>query len=118
MPLITFSSPEYKDKTVYAVAGSHTETVLKIAKTNKIPIQFDCEDGNCGSCLIKVKSVDTKGRMGYHLTDKEIEVLKQLGKLSTDDVEKMMVEDLPSEWRLACQMIPRDEDILVEYAIE
>ena len=34
MALITFASPEYKDKTVYAVAGSHTETILKIAKAN------------------------------------------------------------------------------------
>ena len=40
MPLITFTNPDYKDKTVYAVAGSFTETVLKIAKTNKIPINF------------------------------------------------------------------------------
>ena len=112
------SSPEYKDKTVYAVAGSHTETILKIAKTNKIPIRFDCEDGNCGSCLIRVKSVDSKERMGYHLTDKEIEVLKEVGKLSADDIDTLMVEDLPSEWRLACQMIPRDEDVLVEYALE
>lgn len=118
MALITFSSPEYKDKTVYAVAGSHTETILKIAKTNKIPIKFDCEDGECGSCLIRVKSVDSKDRMGYHLTDKEKEVLRQLGKLSPEDIEKLAVDDLPSEWRLACQMIPRDEDILVEYGLE
>ncbi|NOS88548.1 MAG: ferredoxin, partial [Methylococcaceae bacterium] len=27
----------------------------------------------------------------------------------------MIVDDLPSPWRLACQMIVRDEDILVEY---
>ena len=115
MPLLTFSSPEYSDKTVYAVAGSHTETVLKIAKTNKIPIQFDCQDGECGSCLVRVTSVDDKQRMGYHLTEKEKAVLTQLGKLSKDDLERLIVDDMPSEWRLACQMIPRDEDVLVEY---
>ncbi len=116
MALITFSSPEYKDKTVYAVSGSHTETVLKIAKTNKIPISFDCQDGECGSCLVRVTSVEQKvGRMGGPLTDKEITVLRQLGKITKDDVDNMAVDDLPTEWRLACQMIPRDEDILVEY---
>lgn len=117
MALITFTSPEYKDKTVYAVAGSHTETVLKIAKTNKIPIGFDCEDGECGSCLVRVTSVDTEKstRMGGPLTDKEINILRQVGKISKDEVEQMAVSDLPTEWRLACQMIPRDEDILVEY---
>lgn len=116
MALITFTSPEYKDKTVYAVAGSHTETVLKIAKTNKIPISFDCQDGECGSCLVRVSSVDDKNqRMGGPLTDKEVTILRQLGKITKDDVDSMAVDDLPTEWRLACQMIPRDEDILVEY---
>ena len=47
MALVTFSSPEYKDKTVYAVAGSHTETLLKIAKEYQVPIDFECEDGEC-----------------------------------------------------------------------
>jgi ferredoxin len=115
MALITFSNPEYKDKTVYAVAGSHTETILKIAKTNKIPLQFDCQDGQCGSCVVRVMSVDKKPRMGYHLTEKEKEVLVQLGKLSKDDLEQLIVDDMPSEWRLACQMIPRDEDVVIEY---
>ncbi|WP_455217982.1 2Fe-2S iron-sulfur cluster-binding protein [Kaarinaea lacus] len=116
MALINFSSPEFKDKTVYAVAGSHTETVLKIAKSNKIPIDFSCENGECGSCVIRVKSVNPdKPRMGYHLTEKEKTVLLEVGKLTREDMEKLIVDDLPSEWRLACQFIPRDEDVLVEY---
>jgi ferredoxin len=115
MALITFSSPEYKDKTVYAVAGSHTQTVLKIALENKIPINFECQDGECGTCLVKVSSVDRKERMGGPLTEKEKTVLRQLGKLTKEEMEQMIVDDLPSPWRLACQMIVRDEDILVEY---
>ena len=50
MPLITFSHPEHGIKTVYTAAGSHTETILKIAKDNQIPIAFDCQDGECGTC--------------------------------------------------------------------
>lgn len=116
MALITFTNPEYKDKTVYAVAGSFTETVLKIAKANQVPIDFECQDGECGTCLVKVSSVDKKNqRMGGPLTDKEINVLRSLGKLSKEDVENMAVDDLPSEYRLACQLIVRDEDVLVEY---
>ncbi|MCX7085898.1 MAG: 2Fe-2S iron-sulfur cluster-binding protein [Methylococcales bacterium] len=116
MALITFSSPEYKDKTVYAVAGSHTETLLKIARENKIPIDYSCEDGECGSCLIKVSSIDDKlQRMGGPLTEKEKEVLKANGKITQEEIDKMLLDDLPSTWRLACQMIVRDEDILVEY---
>lgn len=116
MALINFSNNEFKDKTVYAVAGSHTETVLKIAKENKIPIDFSCENGECGSCVIKVTSVEKeKPRMGCHLTEKEKSVLVEIGKLSKADLENLIVNDLPSDWRLACQFIPRDEDVLVEY---
>ncbi|MFO1417209.1 MAG: 2Fe-2S iron-sulfur cluster-binding protein [Methylotetracoccus sp.] len=116
MALVTFSSPEYRDKTVYAVAGSHTQTLLKLALENKIPISFNCQDGECGTCLVKVTSVDSKNqRMGGPLTAKEVTVLKQLGKLNEADVDEMAVTDLPTPWRLACQMIVRDEDILVAY---
>ncbi len=115
MPTITFTSPEYKDKTIYAVAGSHTESVLKIAKENKIPINFNCQDGECGTCLIKVSSLDDKGRMGGPLTEKEQLVLREMGKISKEEIERMAVDDLPVSWRLACQMIVRDEDLMVEY---
>ncbi len=116
MALVTFSNPEYKDKTVYAIAGSHTQTLLKLARENKIPINFECEYGECGTCLVKVSSVDKKNqRMGGPLTEKEKTVLRQSGKLTKEEMEQMIVDDLPSSWRLACQMIVRDEDILVEY---
>ena len=116
MALITFSNPEYRDKTVYAVAGSHTQTILKIARENKIPINFECEDGECGTCAVQVSSVDNKRqRMGGPLTEKEKKVLKEIGKLTNDEIEQMAVDDLPSTWRLACQVIVRDEDILVQY---
>ncbi len=117
MATITFSNPEYKDKTVYAVAGSHTETILKLAKQNKIPIAFNCEDGNCGTCLIKVTHLTKNGPKGGPLTDKEQSVLKELGKLSGDEAEQMAVDDIPTRWRLACQMIVRDEDLVVEYGL-
>lgn len=116
MALITFTSPEYRDKTVYAVAGSHTQTILKLALENKIPINFQCEDGECGTCVVKVSSIDKKHqRMGGPLTEKEKVKLKEIGKVTAEELEKMIIDDLPSEWRLACQMIVRDEDIRVEY---
>lgn len=116
MALITFTHPDYRDKTVYGVAGSHTETLLKLALENKVPINFDCQNGECGSCVVRVTSVDKKPiRMGMHLTDKEIQVLREIGKMTKEELEKTIVDDLPCEWRLACQMIVRDEDVLVEY---
>jgi ferredoxin len=115
MALVTFTNPEYRDKTPYAVAGSHTQSILKIAKENKIPINFECEDGECGTCVVKVTSLDNKPLMGGPLTEKEKTVLRSLGKLTQEEMEQMIVDDLPSKWRLACQMIVRDEDLRVEY---
>ena len=41
--------------------------------------------------------------------------LREQGKITKEDIDQMAVDDIPSEWRLACQMIVRDEDILVQY---
>ena len=121
MANITFSSPLHKDKTVYAIAGSHKKTILELAKENHIPIDFSCGDGECGTCLVKVGSVDKSshnkyGHMGGPLNAREVAVLKEMGKITTAQIEQMYVDDLPpTEWRLACQYIVRDEDIVVEY---
>ena len=116
MPNVTFSSPLHKDKTVYAVAGSHTKSLLTLAKENHIPIDFTCQDGQCGTCLIKVTNLTLKGPMGGPLTEREIKVLKDMGKITQAEIERMQVEDVvPTSWRLACQMVLRDEDIVVEY---
>ncbi len=119
MANITFTSPMHKDKTVYAIAGSHKQTILELAKANHIPIDFDCQEGNCGTCLVKVTSIDRKSRLGGPLTDREVAVLKELGKITQSQIDQMRVDDLPpTEWRLACQLVLRDEDILVEYPSE
>lgn len=121
MANVTFSSALHKDKTVYAVAGSHKQTILELAKENHIPIDFSCGDGECGTCLVKVSSVDTAshnkyGHMGGPLNAREVTVLKGLGKITQAQIEQMYVDDLPpTEWRLACQYIVRDEDIVVAY---
>ena len=117
MALITFSSHMHKDKTVYAVAGSHTQTILSLAKEHHIPIDFGCQEGNCGTCLVKVSSVDGKRTaMGGPLNVREVAALQELGHITKAEIEKMYVDDIPpTQWRLACQMIIRDEDILVEY---
>ncbi len=117
MALITFSSHLHKDKTVYAVAGSHRQTVLELAKEHHIPIDFGCGNGECGTCLVKVSSVDAKrSPMGSPLTDHEVNVLKEMGKISQAEIDKMRVDDLcPTQWRLACQVVLRDEDVLIEY---
>jgi ferredoxin len=116
---ITFSSPLMeKDITVYAVAGSTDRTVLKLAKSNKVPLPFECEDGECGSCVVHVTSLEKKPRMSQALTEKERRTLVAESLISKKELADADVNDMPPAYRLACQFIPRDEDILVQFSGE
>lgn len=113
MANVTFSSPVMsKDVTVYAVAGDRG-TILSLAKSHNIPIPFDCGDGDCGSCLVEVKHFHPRARYGIALTDKEKEMLRQLGKITRDEIRDAEVNDMPPRYRLACQCFVRNEDIMV-----
>lgn len=115
MANVTFSSPDMKkDVTVYAVAGD-TKTLLSVAKASKIPLEFECENGECGSCQVQVSVLSSKTPIGVALTQKEKTVLKLAGKITAQQIEDAETKDLPPPWRLACQMILRDEDILVTF---
>ena len=115
---VTFSgTPLAKDITVYAVAGDRG-TILALARKHDIPIPFQCQDGECGSCLIKVTYLDDKQPKGQNLTEKEKLVLSINGKLSKELLARLEVQDLPPPYRLACQYIIRDETILVEFTGE
>jgi ferredoxin len=115
MANVTFSSPSLsRDVTVYAVAGDRG-TLLALAKQNKIPIPFDCQDGECGSCLVEITILNRSTPHAIMLTDKEKEMLKQLGKISKTEVQNAEVNDMPPHFRLACQCVLRDEDIVVKF---
>lgn len=118
MANVTFNSPLMeKDVTVYAIAGD-THTLLKVAQKNKIPLPFECEDGECGSCVMEVVYLSDKPSMAQSLTEKERATLLSAGKLRKQDIEKAVVSDMPPPFRLACQYIVRDEDILVKFSGE
>ena len=48
----------------------------------RFPIPFDCQDGECGSCLVEVKHLDPTRKYAIALTEKEKEGLRQLGKIT------------------------------------
>jgi ferredoxin len=119
MAIITFSSPIMeKDLTVYAVAGTTDKSLLKLAKKNKIPLPFECEDGECGSCVVHVSSLEDKPRMSQSLTEKERHTLVAEGVISKAELVDAEVNDMPPAYRLACQFVPRDEEILVRFSGE
>jgi ferredoxin len=103
-----------KDVTVYAVAGD-TKTLLSVAKANNIPVMSECENGECGSCQVQVSVLSSKTPIGVALTEKEKLVLKLAGKINAEQIADAETKDLPPPWRLACQMVVRDEDIVVTF---
>lgn len=115
MANVTFSSEVMpRDITVYAVAGERG-TLLALAKQHRIPIPFDCQDGECGSCLVEVRHLASSVRHGVALTEKEKELLKQLGKISKEEIMDAEVNDMPPRFRLACQCFVRHEDTIVSF---
>ncbi len=115
MANVTFSSPVLaRDVTVYAVAGDRG-TILAVAKAHKIPIPFDCQDGECGSCLVQVTHLSPTARSAIALTEKEKEMLRQLGKITRAEIKDAEVNDMPPRYRLACQCFVRNEDIIVSF---
>ncbi len=115
MATVYFSSPIMpRNIKVEATAGKRT-TLLGVAKDNDIKIPFECEDGRCGSCLVQVTHLDGFRVKGMKLTDKERSVLKSLGKITEREEEKQDVHDLPPHYRLACQTVITDEDLLVDF---
>jgi len=109
MANVTFSSPVMpRDITVYAVAG-HRGTLLALAKAHHIPIPFDCQDGECGSCLVEITHFSPRERYGIALTEKEKELLRQFGKITKAEIMDAEVNDMPPHHRLACQCFVRNE---------
>jgi ferredoxin len=115
---VTFSAPTLKkDITVYAVAGDRS-TLLGLAKKNNIEIPCQCQDGNCGSCLVKITVLSDKQPLAQTLTEKEKLTLSVNGKLTKEILANAEVNDIPPPYRLACQYLVGDENILVEFSGE
>ncbi len=114
MPIVTFRSPTVKDKRVYAVAGD-TSTVLSVARANGVKIAYECQEGECGSCLIQIEYVVGQPRMAIALTDREKTKLRDLGKITREQIKDAEVNDIAPPFRLACQFIVREEEMIIHY---
>lgn len=115
MPNITFSSPKMKkDLTVYAAAGDR-KTILGVARDHRVEIDCECQKGECGSCTVEVIHIGNKPPMAVHLTEKEKLTLLTSGKLHKAEFEELELLDLAPRYRLACQYMLLDEDIVVKF---
>lgn len=116
MEIITFSSPELdSDLTVSASAEQH-RTLLQVARQHNLPIAFNCQEGQCGTCTVEVQILADAKPLGDHLTKREKKILKATGLVTKEQLQAAETEGMPPSWRLACQYrLGRDETILVKF---
>lgn len=115
MPTITFVSPKLKkDVTVYAAAGDR-KTILGVAREHSVGIDCECEKGECGSCVVEVIHIGNKPPMAVHVTEKEKLTLLTSGKLKLKDFNELELLDIAPPYRLACQYMLLDEDVVVKF---
>jgi ferredoxin len=122
MANITFSSKLHKDKTVYAVAGSHTKTDPRTGQGKPHPDRLFLRRRRMrhlpgqGQQHRQEPATTSTATWAARSTRARLRCSRNMGKIKQDQIDQMYVDDLPpTEWRLACQYVVRDEDILVEY---
>lgn len=98
-----------QDKRVFAKSG---DLLLRVAKDNGVKILTECEDGNCGSCTVKIEELTSEKQTQY-MEDKEIETLISVGALTKERAEELQQDTVGHEIRLACQYLIKG-DILVK----
>ena len=103
------------DKEVTAKTG---DILLRVAKDNGITINHNCEEGNCGSCVVSVEIMD-KNTPTERLDSegKELSSLVEMGVYTKQDASTFEMNDITPRVRLACQTIVRGNSIIKPYNI-
>ena len=113
MPIVTFSSPALpRDVRAYAIPGD-TLSVLAVAEKNTVNILSDCRSGGCGACLVRVEYLDNPPKLGAALGEAEKTTLRSLKKLTKAELADAEQRDIPPPYRLACQFVLRDEEVVI-----
>lgn len=107
------------DRTVTVdAAATDRPTLLSVARARRVPIPFNCQSGDCGSCMVRVEMISL-GRMPVApLTDSEHLVLTAARRLTTDDIAAAERRGMSPKVRLACQYRLGDEAIAVMFESE
>lgn len=115
MANVTFTSPKLKkDITVRAAAGDHS-TLLAVAREHVIPLECDCEDGEFCTCAVQVSVLPHDKPSAADPTEQEKTARKLAGPINKDQLADTETANTPSPWRLACQFIVQDDDLLVKF---
>jgi ferredoxin len=88
------------------------EPLVRLAKEKGVPLPLECEDGQCGSCLIRVENIANEEPTSY-MEDMELDKLVELGAITAKEAHTCQQFTISPKVRLACQMLVKG-DILVK----
>lgn len=117
MSTITFlTQPLRNKKLTVRLAPQEQRTLLSLIQEYALPKECTCGEGKCGSCAVKVAPMHRQtGPRAVYLSDEERTALFKSGKLSRQQYESKALPDIPPLWRLACQYMVTDEEIMVAF---
>ena len=114
MGMVTFLAAPFRRQHVLRVQAGGWRTLLNLARRLDLPLRCQCQAGACGTCAVKVAVLRPgNGGPGVRLGAEEKAVLYRAGKLTREQYESDTLPASPPLWRLACQYVVWDEDILV-----
>jgi len=116
MSTVTFLTQPLRNKLTIQLEPKDRRTLLSLIREYNLPKQCSCGEGKCGTCAVKVAPLNRQGESRtVHLSDEERRALFLSGKLSQQQYESEVLPDIPPLWRLACQYVVLDEDIMVAF---
>lgn len=81
--------------------ASPADVLLALAKNHNVQIPFECEDGECGSCVVEIEEVGEKS--AHHMTEKELETLIRENVITQAEADELVEKDVMCRYRLSCQ---------------
>lgn len=102
----------FKEETDGVYEGKIGEPLVTLAKTHGVPLPLDCQDGQCGSCLVRVESLADEEPTSY-MEDMELDKLVELGAITQKEASTCQQFTVAPKVRLACQTLIKG-DILVK----
>lgn len=114
MGAIRFVAPGFSETIRLDAARRPRPTLLAVAREHGIPVLFNCEAGGCAACIVHVEPATA--RVLPALTVEEEFLLRAMGRLESG-LETDSTSQRP-RFRLACQYVVGDEDIVVDFTNE
>ncbi|MHB8253754.1 MAG: 2Fe-2S iron-sulfur cluster-binding protein [Acidiferrobacter sp.] len=114
MGSVTFLTSPFEEERVITLEPQSKATLLSLACQLPWPLHKTCGQGVCGACAVKVVLLDPEPpERLVAISREERIILYQAGKLTDAEYRAPALAARPALWRLACQYVVGDENILV-----